>query len=244
MITEPFPPGTLYIVPTPLGNLGDITQRAVQALSAADLVACEDTRRTLGLLNHLGLSKSLWSYHAHSPRQRPRQLLAALEAGKRVALVCDAGTPGLSDPGTFLVQAAIEAGIAVMSLPGPCAAVTALVASGLPTDRFFFIGFLPRRTARARRVIEAAKATEGTVVIYESPYRTRDTVELIRDTVGGDTPVVIARELTKIHEEFLRGSAATLAALLQDKTLKGEVVILFRAAPPEPEEEEEESPPL
>src|SRR4051812_45353978 len=197
MASEPnaLPLGTLFIVPTPLGNLGDITQRAIRVLSEVDLVACEDTRRTFGLMNHLGLSKPLWSYHAHSPRQRPRQLLEALEEGKRVALVCDAGTPGLSDPGTALVQAALKEGRGVVSLPGPCAAVTALVASGLPTDRFFFIGFLPRRPARARRVIEQALATGATIVIYESPFRTRETVEMIEALAGPETPVVIAREL-------------------------------------------------
>jgi 16S rRNA (cytidine1402-2'-O)-methyltransferase len=223
-------PGTLYIVPTPLGNLADITKRAVEVLGQVDLIACEDTRRTLGLLNHLGIAKPLWSYHAHSPRHRPRQLLEALKGGKRVALVSDAGTPGLSDPGTFLVQAALEASIPVVPLPGPCAAITALVGSGLPTDRFFFIGFLPRRTARAKRLLEQAAANEATVVIYESPYRTRETVRLIESTLGADTPVVIARELTKIHEEFVRGSARDVRERLESKPPIGEVVILFRAS--------------
>jgi len=233
------PPGSLVIVPTPLGNLGDITRRAVETLAAVDLVACEDTRRTLGLLNHLGLAKPLWSYHAHSPRRRPAQLLDALRSGKRVALVCDAGTPGLSDPGTQLVQAALAESVPIVSLPGACAAVTALVASGLPTDRFFFIGFLPRRPARARRQLAAAGALDATVVIYESPYRTRETVEHIRDVVGPRTPVVVARELTKIHEEFVRGTAADVAAALQERELKGEVVILFHAAVEESETSDE-----
>jgi 16S rRNA (cytidine1402-2'-O)-methyltransferase len=225
---EVLPAGTLYIVPTPLGNLGDLTQRAVKVLGQVDLIACEDTRRTLGLLNYLGLQKTLWSYHAHSPRKRPRQLLDALLAGKRVALVCDAGTPGLSDPGTFLVQAAIEAQIPVVSLPGPCAAITALVASGLSTDRFYFIGFLPRRPARAKRAITQAAASEATVVIYESPYRTRETVRWIEEIKGPETPVVIARELTKIHEEYLRGSARDIGQRLDEKPPIGEVVILFQ----------------
>src|ERR1019366_10025744 len=169
----------LYIVPTPLGNLADITLRAIEALKQADVVACEDTRRTLRLLNHLGISKSLWSYHAHSSMKKQEELLRELKANKRVALVTDAGTTGLSDPGTPLVQAAIRANIPVMSLPGPCAAITALVGSGLPTDRFFFIGFLPRRPARAKKVITKAMESEGTVVIYESPYRTAETVRWI-----------------------------------------------------------------
>jgi 16S rRNA (cytidine1402-2'-O)-methyltransferase len=210
--------------------LGDITQRAVTELRKADLVACEDTRRTLGLLNHLGISKPLVSYHGHSGSSKLRQLLRSLEGGKQVALVSDAGTPGLSDPGTALVQAAIEAGIPVVSLPGPCAAITALVASGLPTDRFFFIGFLPRRPIRAKRLIEKALGMEATVVIYESPFRTRDTVALIEAVAGPDTAVVIARELTKIHEEFMRGTARKLRERLEQTPPIGEVVILFNSA--------------
>jgi 16S rRNA (cytidine1402-2'-O)-methyltransferase len=222
----------LSIVPTPLGNLGDITPRAVEALREADLVACEDTRRTLGLLNHLGISKPLTSYHGHSGPSKLRQLLQALEAGKRVALVSDAGTPGLSDPGTALVQAAINAQIPVLSFPGPCAAVTALVASGLPTDRFYFIGFLPRRPIRAKRLLRQAMGTEATVVLYESPYRTQDTVRWIEETAGPDTPVVIARELTKIHEEYIRGTAHAVLEQLEKKPPIGEVVILFRRRDP------------
>jgi 16S rRNA (cytidine1402-2'-O)-methyltransferase len=221
------PDGTLYLVPTPLGNLGDMTLRAIETLKQADVIACEDTRRTLGLLNHLGISKPLWSYHAHSPGRRPQQLLNALAAGKKVALVCDAGTPGISDPGTFLVQAALEAGVPVVSLPGPCAAITALVASGLPTDRFFFIGFLPRRTSRARRMLEQAAATESTVVVYESPFRTLDTLKLIEEVAGPDSPVVVSRELTKIHEEIVRGTAREVLSALEGRTLKGEVVLSF-----------------
>jgi len=224
-----WPPGTLYIVPTPLGNLGDITLRAVEALKQADLVACEDTRRTLRLMNHLGITKPLVSYHAHSDTRRQNDVLRALESGKRVALASDAGTPGLSDPGTPLVQAAVRAHIPVMSLPGPCAAITALVGSALPTDRFFFIGFLPRRPARAKRVLTQALALEATLVIYESPFRTRETVSWIEDIAGPDIPVVIARELTKIHEEFLRGSARDIGERLKAEPPIGEVVILVGA---------------
>lgn len=220
--------GTLYLVPTPLGNLGDITLRAVDTLKNADLIACEDTRRTLRLLNHLGISKPLWSYHAHSAPKKTRDLISQLEQGKKVAVVSDAGTPGISDPGTELVRGALEAGVPVIALPGPCAAVTALSASGLPTDRFFFIGFLPRRTARARRALVEAAATGATVVIYESPYRTLETLELIQEAAGPQTPVVIARELTKIHEEYLRGFAVELVERLKKTPPIGEVVILFK----------------
>jgi 16S rRNA (cytidine1402-2'-O)-methyltransferase len=234
--------GTLYLVPTPLGNLRDITQRAIDALREADLIACEDTRRTLGLLNHLGISKKLWSYHAHSSDRQAQRLIDALHGGEKVALVCDAGTPGLSDPGTDLVQAVLKQGLPVVSLPGPCAAITALVASGLPTDRFFFIGFLPRRPSRAKRMIQQAATTGATVVIYESPYRTRDTVEWIRDLLSPGTSVVIGRELTKIHEEYIRGTAAEVMAQLEGRELKGEVVILFKPQEPEEDAEPENEP--
>lgn len=231
--------GILYLVPTPLGNLGDITKRAVETLGRADLIACEDTRRTLGLLNALGISKPLLSYHAHSASSRSHQLLNALRGGKQVALVSDAGTPALSDPGLPLVQAALTEGISVVSLPGPTAAIAALVASGLPTDRFFFIGFLPRRPIRARRALAAAAATEATVVLYESPYRAAETVKLIAQAAGADAAVVIARELTKVHEEFIRGTAADVAERLAGKDVKGEVTILFRAKAAEKNEEDD-----
>lgn len=231
-----WPQGTLYLVPTPLGNLGDITLRAIEALKQADLIACEDTRHSLRLLHHLGISKPLWSYHAHSSERKASELLRELEGGKRVALITDAGTPGLSDPGTPLVQAAVKAGIPVVSLPGPCAAITSLVGSGLPTERFFFIGFLPRRPSRAKRVLTQAAGTGSTVVVYESPFRTAETVGWIEEVAGPETPVVIARELTKIHEEYLRGPAREIRERLQIKAPIGEVVILFGA-----KEEEEEN---
>lgn len=231
--------GTLYLVPTPLGNLSDITLRAVETLRSVHLVACEDTRRTLGLLNHLGISKPLWSYHAHSSPKQAQRLVEALQGGQDVAVVCDAGTPGLSDPGAALVQAALAEGLPVVSLPGPAAAVTALVGSGLPTDRFFFIGFLPRRPSRAKRMLKQAADSGATVVIYESPYRTKDTVEWIRDLIGPETRLVIGRELTKIHEEYLRGTAAEVAAQLEGREVKGEVVILFEPLAPKEEEETE-----
>ena len=223
--------GTLYIVPTPLGNLADITRRAIETLTAVDAVACEDTRRTLGLLNHLGIAKPLWSYHAHSESRKERHIVQALSGGKNVALVCDAGTPGLSDPGTELIRQALEQGIRVVSLPGPCAAITALVASGLPTDRFFFIGFLPRRPSRAKRALEKALQLESTVVLYESPFRTVDTLEHVRDIAGPNVPVVVARELTKVFEEFIRGTVGDVLTQLQGKQIKGEIVILIDGHP-------------
>ncbi len=222
-----WPTGTLYIVPTPLGNLADMTLRSVEALKQADLIACEDTRHSLRLLNYLGISKPLWSYHAHSTDRKVGELLRELQLGKRVAIISDAGTPGLSDPGTPLVQAVVKAGLTVISLPGPCAAITALVGSGLPTDRFFFIGFLPRRPSRAKKALQEAVQTGSTVVLYESPYRAAETIGLIADLAGSNTPVVVARELTKIHEEFVRGTAGALAVRYAEKAPLGEVVILF-----------------
>jgi 16S rRNA (cytidine1402-2'-O)-methyltransferase len=224
---------TLFIVPTPLGNLSDITLRAIEALKQADVIACEDTRRTLKLLNHLGISKPLISYHAHSSDKKADHLIYMLQGGKKVALVSDAGTPGLSDPGTPLVQAAIKAGIAIVSLPGPCAAITGLVASGLPTDRLFFIGFLPRRAARAKRVLTLAMESQSTVAIYESPYRTAETLGWIEEVAGPDTPAVIARELTKVHEEYLRGTVHDLHERLAATPPLGEIVILFDSRKPE-----------
>jgi len=229
--------GQLILVPTPLGNLGDITRRAVEALAQADLVACEDTRRTLGLMNHLGLSKPLVSYHAHSSDHKTNRVVQDIQDGKTVALVSDAGTPALSDPGEDLVKAVIAAGLPIVSLPGPCAAITALVASGLPTDRFFFIGFLPRRPSRAKRALEKVLASESTGVIYESPFRTRETLEWLQALAGADLQVVIARELTKVFEQFIRGRVEDVLAELGDKPLKGEVVILFRATAPKEEEQ-------
>jgi len=222
------PTGQLILVPTPLGNLGDITRRAVEALTQADAVACEDTRRTLGLMNHLGLSKPLFSYHAHSSDHKTNRVLEAILNGKTVALVSDAGTPALSDPGEDLVRGAIKEGIPVVSFPGPCAAITALVASGLPTDRFFFIGFLPRRPARAKKALQKVLDSESTGVIYESPFRTKETLEWLQTLAGPALQVVVARELTKVYEEFIRGAVGDVLNQLGDKPLKGEIVILFR----------------
>jgi 16S rRNA (cytidine1402-2'-O)-methyltransferase len=230
----------LYLVPTPLGNLADISRRAVETLNQVDVIACEDTRRTLGLLNHLGISKPLVSYHAHSDQHKTRDLVRQISEGRKVAMVSDAGTPGLSDPGTLLVQAALEAGLPVVSLPGPCAAITALVASGLPTDQFFFIGFLPRRPARAKRVLQKGLATQSTLVIYESPFRAAETLERLVDLGAGIRPAVVARELTKVFEEYKRGSVAELAAQIRQTPLKGEVVLLIDARENEEKDDADE----
>ena len=222
--------GTLYIVATPIGNLEDITYRAVRVLGEVDRIACEDTRQTRKLLDRYGISKPLVSYHEHNEQGRTGELLRDLEAGMSIALVSDAGTPLVSDPGYRLVQAAREKGIAVSPLPGPSAILASLSASGLPTDSFLFLGFLPAKAGQRRRVLEQHQAIPATLVCYEAPHRAQETLEDIAATLG-PRPVVLARELTKIHEEFLRGTAAELAATLRERgPLKGEITLIIGKA--------------
>lgn len=216
----------LYLVPTPIGNLEDITYRAVRVLREADLIACEDTRRTRQLLAHYSVSTPLVSYHEHNERARTRELLERLRRGETVALVSDAGTPVVSDPGAYLVQAAIAENIAVIALPGACAAVTALSAAGLPTDGFRFVGFLPPK-ANARRTALAELADEPvTLVFYEAPHRLpaflHDAYALL-----GNRPAVVARELTKLHETYVRGTLASLRDHFETETPRGEIVVLI-----------------
>lgn len=220
-------PGTLYLVATPIGNLEDITLRALRVLRETDLVACEDTRQTRKLLDHYGISKPVVSYHEHNESLRAGELIERLEAGATVALVSDAGTPLVSDPGYRLVSGAIERGIRVEPLPGPSAALAALAASGLPTDEFHFAGFLPARSSARRKLLARLKDEPATLVFYEAPHRLREALADIEEVLG-DRPVVLARELTKIYEEFLRGTAAELrrARLV----LKGEFTILIGKA--------------
>ncbi len=201
--------GTLYIVATPIGNLEDITLRALRVLREAGLIACEDTRQTRKLLDHYGIQTPTISYHEHNEAARAAELLEKLLAGTNVALVSDAGTPLVSDPGYRLVTKAIEAGMRVEPIPGPSAVVAALAASGLPTDAFHFAGFLPPRGAQRRKVLARLKDEPATLVLYEAPHRILETLEDI-EAILGPRPVVIAREITKLHEEFLRGTAAEL----------------------------------
>ena len=215
----------LYIVPTPLGNLKDLTFRALEALKDADIVFCEDTRRTLLLLNHYGLSKKLMRYNEHSGRS-VEEALSMLKAGKKAALATDGGTPCISDPGRKLVAAARENGFQVLSLPGPSAVIAAAAGSGLPVDSFVFMGFLPRSPGRIRRELSTAFDTGRTVILYESPFRIKKLLALTADSFGPETAVVIARELTKIHEENLRGSLAELAEKLKDTQPRGEYVLI------------------
>jgi 16S rRNA (cytidine1402-2'-O)-methyltransferase len=224
-------PGTLYIVATPIGNLEDITLRALKVLSEVDVIACEDTRHTRKLLSHYEISKPLVSYHEHNERERAAELVARLESGSSVALVSDAGMPLISDPGYHLVREAIEHQIRIVPIPGASALVTALAASGLHTNEFLFAGFLPpRKSARRARLSDLA-TSRGTLVFYETPHRI---VEALQDAleVLGDRPAAIARELTKIHEEIIRGRLAGIAAQVSESTPRGEYVLVI--GPPAP----------
>ena len=220
-------PGTLYVVPTPIGNLEDITQRALRVLGEVDLIACEDTRHTRKLLNHYSIKTKTISYHEHNERERAAQLCAMIEAGKSVALVSDAGTPAISDPGFRLVRLAIEAGLPVVSLPGPSALITALAGSGLPTDEFFFSGFLPARSGARRTRLEELRSIPATLIFYEAPHRIvptlNDSLEIL-----GEREAVVARELTKLHEEIVRGRLSELAARFSSsESVRGEMVLMI-----------------
>ena len=222
-------PGTLYIVPTPIGNLSDITQRALQILTDVDLIAAEDTRHTQKLLQHYGITTKTTSYHEHNERQRSEELIERLNQGKDIAIVSDAGTPGINDPGFRLVRLAIEKGIQVVSLPGPSAFVAALVASGLPTDEFFFGGFLPARSGARRSRLARLSNIPGTLIFYEAPHRLAGALKDASEILGSRNAVV-ARELTKIHEEIRRATLPDLAEHYSNNEPKGEIVLLIEKA--------------
>ncbi len=229
------PVGRLVVCPTPIGNLEDVTLRVLSALGRADAVACEDTRRTRVLLDRHGISARLISFHEHNERARAAELVAAIAAGEVVALVSDAGTPLVSDPGFALVHACLAAGLPVEVLPGPSAVVTALVASGLPTERWRFVGFLPR----ARRELqELLDRTSETLIAFESPHRLPGTLALLAER-DPDRPVAVCRELSKLHEEVRRGSAGELAAYYAVSPPRGEVVLVCGAAATELVERED-----
>jgi 16S rRNA (cytidine1402-2'-O)-methyltransferase len=219
-------PGRLVVCPTPIGNLEDVTLRVLAALRDADIVACEDTRRTRVLLERYGVGGKLVSYHEHNERQRAAELVAKMREGAVVALVSDAGTPLVSDPGFVLVRACVAAGLAVEVLPGPSAALAALVASALPADRWRFAGFLPRKKGELQGVFSAPE----TLVAFESPRRVAASLEVLAG-LDPDRPVAVARELTKIHEEVVRGTAAELAARYREQPPRGEVALVVGGAP-------------
>jgi 16S rRNA (cytidine1402-2'-O)-methyltransferase len=234
----PLAPG-LYLVGTPIGNLGDITLRALDVLRHADRIACEDTRQTQKLLNHFQITTSTVSCHEHNERERAAELLDALKAGGRIALVSDAGMPGISDPGAWLVAEAIAAGVPVIPIPGANAALSALVASGLPTGEFLFLGFLPEKAGVRRSRLEdlAAEARNfpaaRTLIFYEAPHRILDTLADLEAVWGPNLRVAVARELTKIHEEFLRGTVADARQQLAARdSIRGEITLLVEAPPP------------
>mgnify|MGYP000857305605 CR=1 FL=1 len=221
--------GTLYLVATPIGNLEDITYRAVKVLSGVDLIAAEDTRHSLGLLNHLEIKKSLISYHDNNRISRAKELVEKLKEGKNIALISDAGTPAISDPGEELVAMAIEAGIRVTAIPGCTAAVTALILSGLPAGRFAFEGFLPSKHQERVKFLEGIQYEDRTIIFYEGPHRVR---EMLRDVleVFGDRRCAVLRELTKIHEESVRGTLSEASAHFEENEPRGEFVVVVEGS--------------
>ncbi|MBZ5524184.1 MAG: 16S rRNA (cytidine(1402)-2'-O)-methyltransferase [Acidobacteriia bacterium] len=229
-MTQGISSGVLYLVATPIGNLEDITLRAVSVLKQAGLIACEDTRQTAKLLSHYGIDKPTISYHEHNEMRRAEELIAKLQSGISVALVSDAGMPGISDPGYRVVKLALEQGIRVVPIPGPSAALTALAASGLPTDAFEFRGFLPSRSGQRRTALEELRQAGHTVIVYEAPHRIVEALEDIVELLGQERPVVIARELTKMYEEFIRGTAGEVLEQIRGRELKGEITLLIGKA--------------
>lgn len=217
--------GVLYLVATPIGNLEDITLRALRILKECDLVAAEDTRHSGQLLKHFGISKPLLSYFAFNEAKRSEEIIERLKRGEKVALVTDAGSPGISDPGERVVKAALAAGFRVEPIPGACALVAGLTASGLATDEFHFIGFLPHKSGQRRKQLEALLGVAGTLVFYESPYRVEKLLTELTELLP-KRKVVLARELTKKFEEFLRGTPAQLLEVARKRNLKGEFVVL------------------
>jgi 16S rRNA (cytidine1402-2'-O)-methyltransferase len=236
---QPLPAGpTLYVVATPIGNLEDITLRALRVLRQVEVIACEDTRQTQKLLNHYGIRTSTVSYHEHNEITRAAELIVDLEQGARIAVVTDAGMPGISDPGFRLISLAIRHKIPVVPIPGASAFLSALVASGLPTDSFRFSGFLPAKHSQRRRLLDDVKNSPRTQVFYEAPHRIEETLADVVELLGGSRHVVIAREVTKLHEEFLRGRADEVLEHVRTHTPKGEITLLI-GKPEEAQEQQE-----
>ncbi len=222
---------SLYLVATPIGNLEDITLRALRVLKEVNLIACEDTRQTLKLLGHYGIKTRLVSYHEHNEMTKAAELVVDLEGGAKIALVTDAGMPGISDPGFHLIALAIRHHVPVIPIPGASAFLAALVASGLPTDSFRFSGFLPAKSGQRRKLLESVKDSPRTQVFYEAPHRLMQTLADVVEILGNDRHVVVAREVTKIHEEFLRGRAPEVLDQLKSRgEVKGEITLLIAKA--------------
>ena len=216
--------GTLFIVPTPIGNLDDITLRAVKILEDVDLIAAEDTRHTLKLLNHLEISKPLISYHRHNEDVKSKVLIEKLEEGQNIALVSDAGTPGICDPGHEIIKECIEKNIEIVPIPGACAMINALICSGLDTSEFTFLGFLPLNKKLRKQKFEEIQKANNTIIIYEAPHKLKTTLQDLKEIIG-ERKIVLAREITKIHEEFIRGNIDEIIDVADN--IKGEIVIMI-----------------
>ena len=229
--------GMLYLVPTPIGNLGDISPRMAEALAQADFIAAEDTRVSVKLLNHLGIKKPMVSYYRHNTSTSGPAILERLLAGESCALVTDAGTPAISDPGEELVALCAQAGVEVVSIPGPCALVAALAASGQPTGRFTFEGFLAMNKKNRRRHLESLREEERTMIFYEAPHKLPATLKDLAEVFGPERPVSLCRELTKLHEEIVRTTLGAAAERYQAESPKGEFVLVVRGAEPREEPE-------
>jgi len=229
--------GILYIVATPIGNLEDITLRALRILKEVDLIAAEDTRHTRKLLTHYGVNTPLTSYYDHIEADKALALIAQLQTGKNIALVSDAGTPGIADPGYRLVKGAAEAGISVVPVPGPSTIAALLSVGGLPTDRFAFEGFLPAKPSQRRKTLQRLKHEERTLIFFESPHRLLDALADIEE-IFGDRPIAIGRELTKVYEEVVRGTVSEVRASWQEREVKGEVALLIAGATGKDESED------
>src|SRR5690242_18170781 len=227
------PAGCLYLVGTPIGNLEDVTLRALRILKEVDQIACEDTRHTQKLLAHYDIHKPLVSYHEHNEMKRAAELTAALEQGARIALVSDAGMPLVSDPGHRLVALCLQNQIPVVPIPGPSALLASLSGSGMPTEEFLFVGFLPARSGERRRALERLRIEERTIILYEAPHRVAECVTHALEILG-DRPACLAREVTKVHEEFLRGKLSEILASLEGRSVRGEITVIL--GPPSPAE--------
>jgi 16S rRNA (cytidine1402-2'-O)-methyltransferase len=221
--------GTLFVVATPIGNLDDITLRALRVLGEVDLIACEDTRQTAKLLNHYQIRKPTTSYHDHNETEKAVNLLMQLQSGKTIALVSDSGTPCISDPGYRIVRAALEAGVRVVPIPGPCAFIAALSACGRPTDLFTFLGFLPSKKGARRMLLEGLKAESGTLVFYEAPRRLVESLQDIEEILGTRS-ITVAREMTKVYEELFFGNSAEATRHYRLNPVKGEIVLIIEKA--------------
>lgn len=230
--------GTLYLCATPIGNLEDITFRVLRTLKEADLIAAEDTRNSIKLLNHFEIRTPMTSYHEYNKIEKGRELIEKLKAGSNIALITDAGTPGISDPGEELVRMARAEGITVTSLPGACACITALTMSGLPTRRFAFEAFLPADKKECRKVLEELSKETRTIVLYEAPHRLKKTLGLLLDTLGGERRITVCRELTKKHEDSISGTIAEVLAYFEANEPKGEFVLVLTGKPYEELEQE------